>query len=221
MCSDSDLGFERCKVQTVPASAYYFSEWISAAEERALLEAVYAAPQPKWTQLSGRRVQNWGGTPTARGMVGEQLPRWLTGLLPRLPRPAPRAPNHVLVNEYRAGQGILAHEDGPLFQPAVATLSLGGSCVLRLLDRARAPVAALLLEPRSLLVLADDLYTQHLHGIDELHCDLIDDTICNLDLCSDIYVKGSTVPRDTRVSLTIRHVPKTSTFKLNIGNKLS
>lgn len=32
--------------------------------------------------------------------------------------------NHVLVNEYQPGQGIMAHQDGPLYTPAVAILSL-------------------------------------------------------------------------------------------------
>lgn len=31
-------------------------------------------------------------------------------------------PNHVLVNAYQPGQGIMPHEDGPLYHPAVAIL---------------------------------------------------------------------------------------------------
>ena len=40
------------------------------------------------------------------------------------------APNHVLVNEYRPGQGIMAHEDGAAYFPIVATVSLGAPIVL-------------------------------------------------------------------------------------------
>ena len=39
-------------------------------------------------------------------------------------------PNHCLVNEYLAGQGIMPHEDGPAYFPAVATISLGSHTLL-------------------------------------------------------------------------------------------
>lgn len=32
------------------------------------------APLPKWTQLTRRRLQNWGGTPHPRGMIVEEIP---------------------------------------------------------------------------------------------------------------------------------------------------
>ena len=35
---------------------------------------VYSAPSSKWTQLSNRRLQNWGGTPHPKGMLKEKLP---------------------------------------------------------------------------------------------------------------------------------------------------
>lgn len=40
------------------------------------------------------------------------------------------APNHVLVNEYQPGEGIMPHEDGPAYYPMVATVSLGAPIVL-------------------------------------------------------------------------------------------
>ena len=36
----------------------------------------------------------------------------------------PTVPNHVLINEYLPGQGILPHTDGPLYVPIVVTISL-------------------------------------------------------------------------------------------------
>mmetsp|Transcript_45806 Transcript_45806/g.74731 ORF Transcript_45806/g.74731 Transcript_45806/m.74731 type:complete len:157 (+) Transcript_45806:68-538(+) len=42
----------------------------------------------------------------------------------------PTAPNHCLINEYRPGQGIMPHEDGPLYVPVVATLTVGGNTML-------------------------------------------------------------------------------------------
>ena len=75
-------------------------------------------------------------------------------------------------------------------------------------------MTSLLVEPRSLLVLQDEMYHQLLHGIEEIHEDKIDDKICNLD---NSAVIGSIIPRKTRISLTIRHVPKTSKMKLKFG----
>ena len=34
-----------------------------------------------------------------------------------------KGPNHVLVNEYLPGQGIMPHTDGPLFHPTIATVT--------------------------------------------------------------------------------------------------
>lgn len=38
--------------------------------------------------------------------------------------------DHVLINKYEPGEGILAHKDGPLYQPFVCILSLGSSAIL-------------------------------------------------------------------------------------------
>lgn len=212
-------------------TAYYLCDFISEVDEKALLTNVYAAPKPKWTQLSHRRLQNWGGIPHQRGMIAESLPPWLDGLTGRvhaLRMMGGRTPNHVLVNEYCCGQGIMPHVDGDLFHPTIATISTGSHTVLKFVEPAGGgedktgggdSPGSLLLEPRSLLLLQDSLYTHYLHCIEELTEDILDDSIVNLDLCSNKYVKGSTVSRGTRVSFTIRHVPKTSSFKINIGNK--
>ena len=77
---------------------------------------------------------------------------------------------------------------------------------------------SLFLEPNSLLVLKDDMYKTYLHGIDERAEDLITDKICNIDHLGNKAVKlGDELKRTTRVSLTIRHVPKTLKVKLKLG----
>lgn len=43
-----------------PPTIYYIPEYVTKEEEEALLRNVYSAPKPKWTQLSNRRLQNWG-----------------------------------------------------------------------------------------------------------------------------------------------------------------
>jgi len=42
----------------------------------------------------------------------------------------PQRPNHVLVNEYLPGSGILPHTDGPAFFPLVSTVTLSSHGLL-------------------------------------------------------------------------------------------
>ncbi|XP_063381562.1 alpha-ketoglutarate-dependent dioxygenase alkB homolog 6 [Cydia fagiglandana] len=218
---------EQHRIKSAPPNAYYISEFISEDEEKSILSNIYASPKPKWTQLSNRRLQNWGGIPHSKGMIAETIPTWLDSCLQTIHNlnvMGGHRPNHVLVNEYLAGQGIMPHLDGSLFYPTITTISVGSHTVLKFLEPSEAetvpkPVFSFLLEPRSLLVLQDKLFSHYLHCIEEVYEDSLDDSVVNLGLCSDKYVKGSAVKRETRISLTIRHVPKTSAFKINIGNK--
>jgi len=110
-------------------------------------------------------------------------------------------PNHVLLNEYLPGQGIMPHEDGPAYFPSVATLSLGSHTVMHYYQYTpsaaekdngsskdvpesksasagrgpidKEPVLTLFLEPRSLVITRSQLYTHHLHGIDGITRDVI------------------------------------------------
>lgn len=161
-------------------------------------------------------------------MIAEKIPQWLQKYLENIHNLGlmnGNKPNHVLVNEYLPGQGILPHLDGNLFYPTITTISVGSHSVLKFFE----PICSdnnslqhkfsILLEPRSLLILQDKLFHYYLHSIDEIKEDYLDDSIVNFNMCSNKYMKNTTVSRDTRISLTIRHVPKTTKFKLNIGNK--
>lgn len=162
-------------------------------------------------------------------MIAEAIPPWLKGYMQKihnLDLMNGKEPNHVLVNEYLPGQGIMAHLDGSLFYPTITTISVGSHIVLNFYEPDKEgdsmrlkQVFSFLLEPRSLLVLQDKLFDNYLHGIEEIEEDCLSDSIVNLDMCSNDYCRNKIVSRRTRISLTIRHVPKTSTFKLNIGNK--
>lgn len=80
-------------------------------------------------------------------------------------------------------------------------------------------VCQLLIERRSLLILKDDMYEKYLHSIDETSNDLITSHISNINYCSAFSDRcGETVKRDRRISLTIRHVPKTSQIHLRLGH---
>ena len=77
---------------------------------------------------------------------------------------------------------------------------------------------SLLLEPRSLNILTEDMYTKYLHGIAERDVDILDSKVINLDSCLNVP-ENKRLVRDTRVSLTIRHVPKVLNVKLKFGRK--
>ncbi|XP_069842727.1 alpha-ketoglutarate-dependent dioxygenase alkB homolog 6 isoform X1 [Dendropsophus ebraccatus] len=232
--SAADL--ESFLIDKAPRAAYYIPDYISDVEEEYLLRQVYNAPKPKWTQLSGRKLQNWGGLPHPRGMVPEKLPTWLqtyTDRISSLEVFGGNRANHVLVNEYNPGEGIMPHEDGPLYYPTVTTISLGSHTLLDFyvpvnrqsseeedqvpMTEEQRNVLSLLLEPRSLFILREDLYKTYLHGIRPLTQDTLDHKVANLDQCRAQV--GETLTRRTRVSLTIRHVPKVLKAALFLGKR--
>ncbi|XP_037136474.1 alpha-ketoglutarate-dependent dioxygenase alkB homolog 6 [Syngnathus acus] len=222
-------------VPGAPPTVYYIPDFISAEEEAYLLQQVYRSPKPKWTQLSGRRLQNWGGLPRPKGMLEEKIPAWLHNYCQKVSSHGAfdgKTANHVLVNEYKPGEGIMPHEDGPLYHPTVTTVTLGSHGLLdfympvsRLegdddavttLEEDR-HLFSLLLRPRSLLVLQDDAYQNLLHGIGAREMDVLTDKVLNLR--GAVARPGETLTRGTRVSLTIRHVPKVLKTKLLLGRK--
>jgi hypothetical protein len=50
-------------VVEAPPRVIYVPEFISQVEHDLLLRQVNKSPRTKWVQLSGRRLQNWGGLP--------------------------------------------------------------------------------------------------------------------------------------------------------------
>lgn len=219
-------------VKDAPQTAYYIPDFISEEEESYLLQEVYKSPKTKWTQLSGRRLQNWGGSPHPKGMLVEKIPDWLRSYCEKISSLGAfsgKTANHVLLNEYKQGEGIMPHEDGSLYHPTVTTVSLGSHT---LLDFYR-PVSgqdggapqteenrylfSLLVRPRSLLILQDEMYQSLLHGIQGQDRDLLTERVVNVSAAG--AQPGETLTRGTRVSLTVRHVPKVMKTKLVLGRK--
>lgn len=215
MCLNAKLYFQ------VPPTIYYVPEFITESEENAIISRVYDVPKPKWTQLLNRRLQNWGGIPHTKGMIAEPIPDWLQDYLNRihsLNLMNGKVPNHILVNEYLSGQGIMPHSDGPLFYPTIATISCGSHNVISFAEKDSEDKNkySVLLERRSLLIVQHDMYENYLHGIDHIKNDTIDEKLANYNQCCKLYKIGQAIERETRVSLTIRHVPKTSKIKIKI-----
>nr|XP_036225655.1 alpha-ketoglutarate-dependent dioxygenase alkB homolog 6 isoform X5 [Bactrocera oleae] len=218
------MDFSDFKVRECPPSAVYIPNFITSEEEKRILSQISRTPKPKWTQLLNRRLINYGGVPHPNGMLAEEIPEWLQvymGKINNLNFFQSQKANHVLVNEYLPGQGIMPHTDGPLFHPIISTITCGSYTKN---DNDTEPLQReyltreinfkMLLEPRSLLILKDELYNNYLHGIDEVKQDVLCDKICNYENCERVHKVGSILKRGIRISLTIRHVPKTTTMKL-------
>ncbi|KAF8512827.1 hypothetical protein JB92DRAFT_2926522 [Gautieria morchelliformis] len=253
------------RVQSVTDEVFYIPEFVSIDEENYLIRKITESGNVKWKTLPNRRLQIWGGELTpSNSLIPKQLPRFITDypdIIQRLRNTGVFAsskhgePNHIIVNEYQPGQGIMPHEDGPSYFPVVATLSLGSHAVFNYhrycedQDTSPAepslagpeapsgrsvdprPLLSLLLEPRSLVITAKELYTQHLHGIEPLEQDVLAPHNSHLEDssgCDDqhdqhaIQVanwrmlrcdkemlaarKGGVLERKTRISLTCREV---------------
>lgn len=119
-------------------------------------------------------------------------------------------PNHVLINEYDQGMGIMPHTDGPAYKSRTATVSIGGDVLFKLTKQRNdnqvkedTGSSALVMEVclhgcGSLIVFANSAYSNHCHGIDET----MNETTTGA--CSN-EAKGVLVSREHRVSLTFRH----------------
>jgi alkylated DNA repair protein alkB family protein 6 len=117
-------------------------QWLDALPENASARSAptVASARGRWTTMTygKRRV----------ALFAKPLPPPLQQLADIFVKrgifPQSEIPNHVLVNEYQAGQGILPHPDGPAQVARTATLSIGHSdalfkiwvlaCVPRILD---------------------------------------------------------------------------------------
>ena len=183
----------------------YVDEIMSLRDEKELLLHIDSR---EWIQLKRRRLQQYGGTP---GKSTKRLPAFLRYASRKLVEmglfPKEYPPNHVLINEYEKGQGIMSHKDGPLYYSNVVILSLLGSCRFdfhnKVPRRDDEPHSSLLVLPRSLLKFQRSKYKDYWHGIKASTCDIIKSHTSN----RGDHALGHIIPRGSRrVSLTFRHV---------------
>ena len=218
---------ETNRIEGLPSTGYYIPNFIDADEEQSILSDLHRLPQNKWTVLSHRRLLSLPSTLAGKAkdtLLAAPLPKFLNEpILSRFKdlgifaQSAHLSPNHVLVNEYQPGEGIMPHEDGPAYSPITATVSLGGHTVLEIYmknekgEREPGHTSRILQEPRSLLVTTGDMYKDTLHGISEIMMDrdLGPEQIVNWKLVGDkTLFQDGTAERHTRVSLTYRDVLK-------------
>ncbi|KZT21280.1 hypothetical protein NEOLEDRAFT_1099421 [Neolentinus lepideus HHB14362 ss-1] len=202
---DSDFNLPRGRVPGTN-EAYYIPDFVTQDEEAYLIRRIIEAPRHKWKQLANRRLQTWGGEMTTNNiLIPSDMPAWLNqcpDIIARLRKTGAfassthGAPNHVILNEYLSGQGIMPHQDGPAYHPVVGTISLGSPAVFHYYEYKQhdppsadsgmapvditasgrtinpVPVLSVLLEPRSLIITTSSLYSHHLHGIEPIDSDV-------------------------------------------------
>mmetsp|Transcript_55181 Transcript_55181/g.118567 ORF Transcript_55181/g.118567 Transcript_55181/m.118567 type:complete len:405 (+) Transcript_55181:108-1322(+) len=192
----------------------------------------------EWEHMATRDTQEFGSStrcPCNRSLLRVALPQWQANMINALHNlgcfhPVLYPANSVRINQYRPGQGIYPHLDGPVYFPRAAIVSLGSHCVFDFYPRLDAdeenrgfswdrdkevpaapelppgttPKLSILLEPGSLLVFSGDAFVHHRHGISALEEDEITAKVRN---AKDIGLSvGDRLRRDRRVSLTIRHL---------------
>ena len=170
----------------------YVSEFITALEERELVKHIEAG---NWTHEFARRRQHYGMDYTRpRLQAPDALPAWIEAIAGRVVARGlfSRMPVQALVNEYEPGQGISAHKDYSPFDE-VASLSLLSGCLMEFAKSSPRIVESFWLEPRSLIVLVGEARHQWTHAIRPRLSD---------------SVQGQKMPRQRRLSLTLRTIAK-------------
>ncbi|KAF2837747.1 hypothetical protein M501DRAFT_1006317 [Patellaria atrata CBS 101060] len=241
-CHDA---LETFRIPSLLPSFYYIPAFLTTEEQSLITQKI---PPNRWTHLSHRRLQTHPSPLTATStLLAAPLPSWLTttasvasrfeelGVFNNSPH---RAPNHVLINEYKPGEGIMPHEDGSAYAPVVATITLDAYGVLDIYSKgvarsenaredkspsSRIQITRIFQEPGSLLVTIGSSYRDLLHGISAVNFDetLGPSTVANWEMLSEetrrtIEEGVGRLERGTRISLTYRDVIKVS----EIGRKI-
>ncbi|KAH6693658.1 calpain [Plectosphaerella plurivora] len=125
MASQIPDTLEDARVERLPPAVYYIPDFITEDEEQAILQKIADAPKPRWKQLTHRRLQTWPSDLVNNKLLQAPLPSWLespvVSRLVSLPRSQQdssnifsesphKRPNHVLINEYPPGIGIMPHK---------------------------------------------------------------------------------------------------------------
>ncbi|KAJ8921747.1 hypothetical protein NQ315_010657 [Exocentrus adspersus] len=71
------MNLTKYELKNAPSTVYYIPNFITESEEADIIKNVYTVPKPKWTVLSNRRLQDYGGVPHEKGMILERIPSWL------------------------------------------------------------------------------------------------------------------------------------------------
>lgn len=216
---------------------WYFSSVIDSEESYRLSNILESYSEDTWVQIRTRKLQCWGEVPsTDAGTVPSSskrdIPEWLNSIVEMLINLTVfddiGRPNNILINSYTKDQGIIHHVDGPKYYERVAILSLGAPCLMtfrKRLDPSQIGIEyggdlfSVVLEPNSLLVFSESIYTDYMHGIASgVAAESVDFKGVN---CLNKHIvgiaSGDIINRGARISLTFRRVVEDSTSALNVS----
>ena len=175
----------------------YHSKYIDEEEQSDLIHII---DLKEWSNALKRRTQHYGyrydytrKTIDSSLYIGK-IPWWLRAYTLRFVHEGifDKEPDQVIINEYTPGQGIARHVDCvPCFGGTVASLSLGSTCAMEFEHLKSSKKGSTILEPGSLLVLADEARYDWMHSIPARKEDPFNDEV---------------LPRSRRISLTFRTV---------------
>ncbi|KAI8068263.1 hypothetical protein BC940DRAFT_299551 [Gongronella butleri] len=182
---------------------FLFEDFVTEEEEAMLVAEVEQRP---WSGLGispnpelKRRTQQYGHLFSYRyRKVLEKygaLPSFVDSIVARIMQHhlMPNAPNHLLVNEYKPGQGIMPHTDAPaLFGPSILSLSLQSPCLMTFKHVDTGASVDIYLPRRSLVVMTEEARYRYKHSIAK---DLVEKR-----------VDGTVFERETRISFTFREI---------------
>ena len=182
----------------------YVPDFLDEAQERRLIGWIDQQP---WNSELKRRVQHYGwrydykAREVDASMRLGPLPAALAAPAERLFKEqlVPQLPDQVIINEYKAGQGIAPHIDVPGFSDVIATISLLESWEMTFhAPRGRATAGRkrveVLLQRRSAAIMRDEARYQWKHEIRKRRSD------------PALNEGGERRPRRRRISLTFRKV---------------
>jgi alkylated DNA repair protein alkB family protein 6 len=174
---------------------YLVRNFITEAEASYLLGNISKTPSAKWVQLRNRRLIELGGRVIKDTLFEEAMPEYLRMLTCRLAFLFDMEPNHILINEYLPGQGIMSHVDGPIYYPLIATVSLCSGILFNVGEY------EIWVPENSLLVTRGEMY-QVAHGIHEKTSDILTQKVLGYN------GEPKKVQRQRRISQTCRVVGK-------------
>ena len=179
--------FEETDSVKIPG-ATFVPEFVSVEEERELITYIETGT---WTHEFSRRRQHYGIGYGKEESPASPLPPWIDLIAQRIVSAGlfSQMPVQALVNEYQPGQGISAHKDYEPFDE-VASLSLASGCLMEF-AKPKPERKSIWLEPRSLLVLTGEARHEWTHAIRPRLADV---------------VQGTKMPRERRLSLTLRTI---------------
>lgn len=181
-----------------------YTDFISEALEQELIDEIDAQP---WIVDYSRRLQYYGfrnELEAPYALIGIPLP-----IPPAIGEVARRlfteknleyAPDQVIINEYRPGEGIRPHKDRSYYENQICGINLASGCVMRFTNGKTHEVVDVELPRRSLYIMQDDARKKWHHGIPPRKKDL---------------VNGAIRHRGRRISVTYRKVKPSKVQQMN------